>query len=555
MLPAGWDGPAAIAWRFRGARFDRARTSHGGTRFVDLDQCRDALRAIESRRLSGNRRNQYDGTGSMPLSSFDACAGRDSSPSLLPSPPSANRDQPEDPPRRSFPCLRRWRGGVAALALGAGALTLLDPAPAHAIPAFARQTGLVCSACHEGFPQLNDFGRMFKLNGYVLGGSYPGIKNLSAMVQFGFTHFNEGVPGGAAPGFSDNNVTALQQISGFYGGAIYAPLGLGAFVQYTYDGVGHVWDWDNTDIRLAQTANVLGKDLVVGLTLNNSPSVADLWNTLPAWGYPFIDSAVGFGTGNFAPYMATLAQAVWGGGPYFDYAGWIYGELDIYRTLSNGQSNALNGGEATGISSPGVIAYGRLALHHTFGNNSFELGVFGLTASPEPMGPIRGFGTDHINNVGLDAMYQWISGVNAVTVNAAYTHEQDSWYASSSPYLPNGALVDNSGDFADYFNANVQYLWNQKIGAVAGYFYNSGSADATLYGTNNGKPNTKGYSLELDYYPFNNGGPKFFPWMNAKLFLSETFYTMFNGSANNYDGSGRNARDNNTFFVGAWFVF
>lgn len=71
--------------------------------------------------------------------------------------------------------------------------------PAHAIPAFAEQTGLNCSACHEGFPQLNAFGRAFKLNGYVLGGSIPSWKNFAGMVQMGWSHFNTNVPGGAAP--------------------------------------------------------------------------------------------------------------------------------------------------------------------------------------------------------------------------------------------------------------------------------------------------------------------------------------------------------------------
>jgi len=38
---------------------------------------------------------------------------------------------------------------------------------AHAIPAFAAQTGMHCSACHIGFPQLTPYGRMFKLQGYI----------------------------------------------------------------------------------------------------------------------------------------------------------------------------------------------------------------------------------------------------------------------------------------------------------------------------------------------------------------------------------------------------
>ncbi|MCL5991448.1 MAG: hypothetical protein M1419_05040, partial [Bacteroidetes bacterium] len=36
-----------------------------------------------------------------------------------------------------------------------------------AVPGFARQTGLACNSCHTVFPQLNSFGRNFKLNGYT----------------------------------------------------------------------------------------------------------------------------------------------------------------------------------------------------------------------------------------------------------------------------------------------------------------------------------------------------------------------------------------------------
>lgn len=41
--------------------------------------------------------------------------------------------------------------------------------PAEAIPAFARKYGLPCSACHQAWPMLNNFGQTFKDNGYQLG--------------------------------------------------------------------------------------------------------------------------------------------------------------------------------------------------------------------------------------------------------------------------------------------------------------------------------------------------------------------------------------------------
>jgi len=41
--------------------------------------------------------------------------------------------------------------------------------PGYGIPAFARKYGLPCSACHEAWPMLNNFGQTFKDNGYQLG--------------------------------------------------------------------------------------------------------------------------------------------------------------------------------------------------------------------------------------------------------------------------------------------------------------------------------------------------------------------------------------------------
>lgn len=45
---------------------------------------------------------------------------------------------------------------------------LLAPAPARAFPAFARKYGVRCTACHESWPKLNDFGRAFRDNGYQM---------------------------------------------------------------------------------------------------------------------------------------------------------------------------------------------------------------------------------------------------------------------------------------------------------------------------------------------------------------------------------------------------
>ena len=59
--------------------------------------------------------------------------------------------------------------------------------PSYALPAFARQTGQNCLACHAGgqFPELTPYGRLFKLTGYTLGSrSIP----LSVMAVIDYTN-------------------------------------------------------------------------------------------------------------------------------------------------------------------------------------------------------------------------------------------------------------------------------------------------------------------------------------------------------------------------------
>src|SRR5580700_11294025 len=58
--------------------------------------------------------------------------------------------------------------GIALQLLAVGSL-FASLQSAYGIPAFARKYGLPCSACHEAWPMLNNFGQTFKDNGYQLG--------------------------------------------------------------------------------------------------------------------------------------------------------------------------------------------------------------------------------------------------------------------------------------------------------------------------------------------------------------------------------------------------
>src|SRR5471032_2540879 len=60
---------------------------------------------------------------------------------------------------------RRYLAAVIAI------FGMLNPLLAHALPAFARQTGQNCVSCHAGgqFPELTPYGRLFKMTGYTIG--------------------------------------------------------------------------------------------------------------------------------------------------------------------------------------------------------------------------------------------------------------------------------------------------------------------------------------------------------------------------------------------------
>ena len=72
---------------------------------------------------------------------------------------------------------------------------------AMAIPAFARQTGMACNACHaQHFPILNSFGRAFKASGYTMMGaqgkvegdhlSIPDTLNASMIIKLRYQEDN-----------------------------------------------------------------------------------------------------------------------------------------------------------------------------------------------------------------------------------------------------------------------------------------------------------------------------------------------------------------------------
>ena len=201
----------------------------------------------------------------------------------------------------------------------------LTPSTSFAVPSFARQTGEDCVACHISFPELTPFGREFKLNGYTLGERkwLP----FAAMMQFSVTHLATNHDNTGAKLMPRQNEPQFDVLSIFAAGKLtdYA----GMFIQWTYSNNsetredGSIWhhaQLDNTDIRVVGDHDIFGKSLVFGVSLNNNPTVQDVWNTAPAWGFPFNGPNLPVPGPAYATVIdGGLGQQVAGLGAYFWY--------------------------------------------------------------------------------------------------------------------------------------------------------------------------------------------------------------------------------------------
>ena len=457
------------------------------------------------------------------------------------------------------------------------AALLTAASPVIAVPSFARQTGMACEACHTVYPELTHFGRVFKANGYILTNTkqvrdVTGKKEellslaqtvpLSIMAQMSYTQMKTGVPdlsSAGAPGVAQNGTAGFpQQLSLFYAGKI-AP-NFGAFFQLTYANDAGTIGIDNTDLRFADTTVLSNNSpLTYGLSLNNNPTVQDLWNSTPAWGVPFAAS-----NANVSPLAGTaidgaFAQDVAGITAYLFWNESLYLEAGGYRSAKQGQTNALTGGAgpldgtASNVMS-GLAPYWRAAYEYNTGASSIEVGVYGAEfrlfpgadAGTPLSGPLNRF-----NDVAEDFQYQYVGDEHQFTLAGTHIHESmtlDASFANTSVANPKNNL-STSRLWATYY-------YRRKLGGTVAYFSTTGSSDAGLYPANppggpgvvvsaNGSPDTRGWMAEVNYLP----------WLNVKISAQYTAYNKFNGAGSNYDGLGRSASANNTWYMLLWFAY
>lgn len=428
---------------------------------------------------------------------------------------------------------------LAAALLLAG---LLSPPAAHALPVFARQTGQNCVACHAGgqFPELTSYGRLFKLTGYTIGSrTVP----LSVM---GLASFTRSANPSGDPAFARDAVALFQTGSLFLAGKLTDNLGV--FAQATYNNYASQdqdtgqwqgkWTSDNVDLRYADRFIDSSRDLIVGLSLNNNPSLADPWNTAPAW-VQYVPTQFGVTGPDATPIISQLGAQAAGVGAYAFWNKTLYAELAGYRTangfwsfLSQGTSNA----DQTKLD--GVNPYLRLALSHDWGPHSAMVGMFALNADvyPDNLNPVGQ--TIRYRDRGADLQYQYLLDPHTVTVQLGYVRET----------IDNGdaaGIAANASNTLKQLKLKASYVYQAKYGASLGYFSTTGTSDAALYPDVAANPDTRAWVPELFWTPAQ------YLRIGAQYYA----YTRFHGASSNYDGAGRDPRDNNTLFLYVWGAY
>jgi hypothetical protein len=427
---------------------------------------------------------------------------------------------------------------------------------AQALPSFARQTGQSCVACHAGgqFPELTPYGRLFKLTGYTAGTrSNP----LAAMIIGDRTKTANNADGAGGQLSAKDEKFIADFASVFVAGKVTE--NIGGFAQFTYNvhdrqdaqgnWVGYAHS-DNLDLRYADRTVDAKHDFIWGITVNNNPTVQDVWNSSPAWGYPYLATTLGAFPGAPTTTFLESQQQLAGIGAYAYLNQSFYAELSSYQT-AKGAWQFLSLGSRTGdLNHPltyvsGSNPYMRLAYTHEWGAHNVMVGGFAMNAKVLPLDgnnfPVFGASTRY-KDVGFDAQYQYLLAPHTFTTQMRYIHERINDDVASLYASP--ATLDS-------FKLKGSYVYQAKYGASLAFTNVNGSADAQAYpsgtanfGSNSNIPNTRIWTPEIFWQPT----------QNVRLGIQYNYFTRFNGAQTNYDGFGRNARDNDTVFLYAWLA-
>ena len=422
--------------------------------------------------------------------------------------------------------------------------------PAGAVPSFSTQTGESCAACHIGAygPQLTAYGARFKLGGYTDTGGDADHKSIPLDLMFveSFTNTSAAQSAAPAPHFATNDNFAMDELSLQLSGGLTEHIG--SYWEWSYNQIERKISTENMDVRYTTPFKIAGLDSILGISLNNNPTVTDPFNTLPAIKFPYMMSSLAPLPSGSALLAGVLSKQVIGANAYaFIDKSW-YLELGDYRSLSRELLQNIHVDDTAG-SITGFAPYWRLAYTHDERRQAYSFGVVGMTAH---LYPDRTPGsTDNYRDLGLDASYQFLGNrSNIFTVNASYIHEHQDLTAS---WLAGDAA--QTGHTLNSLQLDGSYFFHESYGVTLGWFDNTGTRDNILYapaadsGSRTGTPNSDGTTLELDWTPFGRDDSWAAPLANVRVGLQYVAYWKFNGAGTNYDGYGRDASGNNTLYL------
>ena len=441
---------------------------------------------------------------------------------------------------------------------------LLTSPDAEALPSFSRQTGQNCSVCHtQSFgPNLTPFGRDFKLGGYTMGGgsgTAAKLPALSGMALGSFTNtqkdqtvqsLNE--PNGTLPsGWKGNNNFTFDQASLFYAGRVYGKVG--AFSELTFDGFANRLSMGNADIRFADrfdlddTSLPFDLDFTYGISLNNNPTVQDLWNTTPVWGFPYTGSGVQPSVGATPLIDGALGSQVGGATAYTMINNLLYLEAGAYGSFSSSTQNSFGIAGPDRVNLNGAAPYWRVALQHDWKGHYFMLGHYGMIANVVP-GRDSTYGTNNYTDVAVDATYQYMANPKHIfEAKTTYIYEDQNLSASR------GAAGDPStgNTYLGTYRLNLAYTFDQTYGLTFAYNQINGSHSPILNDVgeivDQARPNSKYYTAELVYVPFGKS--------NSYLYLTNLRTSLQYIGYSQANGTNTDAQFNNTFMVNGWLAF
>ena len=428
----------------------------------------------------------------------------------------------------------------AVMFIAFGVALLVATQNASALPSFARQTGMACAACHTIFPKLTPFGRIFKLNGYTMTGlqqieqktgtSAPGVKisaiaPMSAMIQVSLTHTNQ-----TDYNTENNGISFPQPLSLYYAGAISAHVG--AFMQVTMDDASSSFGFDMGDMRYANTVTTAGGlSILYGVTLDNMTGMEDVWNTTPAWTYPYLDASPDHGD---SPAVNSLMGA--GLGAYALVDNHWYAYVSVYHPMDNQKTSIDDAGMYMG-NPYAENPYWRFAWQGNLGSDGYlEVGTYGTDVRVYGNGMTQAAAVatrDEFTDYALDAQYELaIGGSDQLNAHAVYIHEKQD-LAASNPGATSQRLNQARFDVAYIAGGRFQYQ--------LGYFATSGSDGANAFDGMMSNPyggDNKGLVAQFD----------FMPWENTKLALQYTAFNTFGGTTDA-------ASDNNALVASIWYMW